>query len=538
MTDSVHPDQLEERPVLVVDYGAQYAQLIARRVREAGIYSEIVPHSMSTEKMLAKNPAAIVLSGGPSSVYADGAPRGDRALFEAGVPVFGICYGFQVMAQTLGGTVAQTGSREYGATDATLCAVDSSFLTGTPQTQNVWMSHGDSVTEAPAGFEVLAQTPGASVAAFVDEHRKLGGVQWHPEVKHSDYGQVALENFLYNIAGLKPTWSTANIIEEQVAKIREQVGEDRVICALSGGVDSSVAAALVHKAVGDQLTCFFIDHGLLRAGEREQVEQDYAASMGIRVITIDESERFLTALAGVSDPEQKRKIIGREFIRSFEQAERIGLRQVDYKAIRALPAPEQELVRRAVEESASRDEVLGLLQELAARSAQKEQELQAQVRQEQQERAATEQRLSVVRQQKEQAEERAALIATLPPDEKLQRLRQEAAALAAQVEGLVLGNLRQALLALSQAHAGSDGAAGSAAFMAGLLAQVQAPLDALRAEFDLPDVAGANAADGDAVWMPPAEVLAALGAGGDERSIVDIGAGGGADGNAPVSFQA
>ena len=165
MTDSVHPDQLEERPVLVVDYGAQYAQLIARRVREAGIYSEIVPHSMSTEKMLAKNPAAIVLSGGPSSVYADGAPRGDRALFEAGVPVFGICYGFQVMAQTLGGTVAQTGSREYGATDATLCAVDSSFLTGTPQTQNVWMSHGDSVTEAPAGFEVLAQTPGASWAA-------------------------------------------------------------------------------------------------------------------------------------------------------------------------------------------------------------------------------------------------------------------------------------------------------------------------------------------------------------------------------------
>lgn len=230
-----------------------------------------------------------------------------------------------------------------------------------------------------------------------------------------------------------------------------------------------------------------------------------------------------------------RNLIGQQ---AFEQAERIGLRQVDYKAIRALPAPEQELVRRAVEESASRDEVLGLLQELAARSAQKEQELRAQVRQEQQERAATEQRLSVVRQQKEQAEERAALIATLPPDEKLQRLRQEAAALAAQAEGLVLGNLRQALLALSQAHAGSDGAAGSAAFMAGLLAQVQAPLDALRAEFDLPDVAGANAADGDAVWMPPAEVLAALGAGGDERSIVDIGAGGGADGNAPVSFQA
>ena len=232
MTNSVNLDQLEERPVLVVDYGAQYAQLIARRVREAGIYSEIVPHSMSTEKMLAKNPAAIVLSGGPSSVYADGAPKGDKALFESGVPIFGICYGFQVMAQTLGGTVAQTGLREYGATDAVVCAENSSFLTGTPTTQNVWMSHGDSVTEAPEGFEVLAKTPGASVAAFVDESRKLGGVQWHPEVKHSDYGQVALENFLYNVAGLKPTWSTGNIIEEQVAKIREQVGSDRVIRAL------------------------------------------------------------------------------------------------------------------------------------------------------------------------------------------------------------------------------------------------------------------------------------------------------------------
>ena len=234
-----------------------------------------------------------------------------------------------------------------------------------------------------------------------------------------------------------------------------------------------------------------------------------------------------------------RNLIGQQ---AFEQAERIGLRQVDYKAIRALPAPEQELVRRAVEESASRDEVLGLLQELAARSAQKEQELRAQVRQEQQERAATEQRLSVVRQQKEQAEEKAALIAALPPDEKLQQLRQEAAALAAQAEGLVLGSLRQALLAL-EAHVGCDGESvtGSAAFMAGLLAQVQAQLDALRAEFDLPDAADADA-DADAAWMPPAEVLAALGAGGDGRSIIDMGTDGGvdgdADGDAPVSFQA
>jgi len=246
----VNLDQLEERPVLVVDYGAQYAQLIARRVREAGIYSEIVPHSMSTEKMLAKNPAAIVLSGGPSSVYADGAPKGDKALFEAGVPIFGICYGFQVMAQTLGGTVAQTGLREYGATDAVVCAENSSFLTGTPTTQNVWMSHGDSVTEAPEGFEVLAKTPGASVAAFVDESRKLGGVQWHPEVKHSDYGQVALENFLYLGAGLEPVWTPESIIATQIEAIRAQVGDAQVICGLSGGVGSAPSDGTGKFAVG------------------------------------------------------------------------------------------------------------------------------------------------------------------------------------------------------------------------------------------------------------------------------------------------
>ncbi|MEX3609439.1 glutamine-hydrolyzing GMP synthase [Rothia sp. LK2588] len=322
MTTESSVTELEERPVLVIDYGAQYAQLIARRVREAGVYSEIVPHTMPTEKILAKDPAAIVLSGGPASVYAEGAPAGDPALFNSGVPIFGICYGFQLMTQTLGGTVAHTGRREYGATEATVCAGDSSFLNDTPKLQNVWMSHGDSVSQAPEGFKVLATTPGADVAAMVDEKRRLGGVQWHPEVKHSDHGQAALENFLYNIAGLKKTWSTSNIIEEHVAKIREQVGDDRVICALSGGVDSSVAAALVHKAVGDQLTCFFIDHGLLRKDEREQVENDYASTMGIKVVTIDESERFLAALAGTTDPETKRKAIGREFIRSFEAAQR------------------------------------------------------------------------------------------------------------------------------------------------------------------------------------------------------------------------
>ncbi|WP_193554664.1 glutamine-hydrolyzing GMP synthase [Rothia halotolerans] len=324
VTHTVDPvsAELEERPVLVVDFGAQYAQLIARRVREANVYSEIVPHSMPVEKMMARNPAAFVLTGGPSSVYEEGAPSLDPALLETGVPVFGICYGFQSMAQALGGTVARTGLREYGATDATLADGGASFLSGTPVMQNVWMSHGDSVTEAPAGFEVLATTERTPVAAFVNEERKLGGVQWHPEVRHSSFGQQALESFLFNVAGLEQTWTTGNVIEEQVERIREQVGDAQVICALSGGVDSSVAAALVHEAVGDQLTCFFIDHGLLREGEREQVERDYAETMGIRVVTIDESERFLGALAGLTDPELKRKAIGREFIRSFEDAQR------------------------------------------------------------------------------------------------------------------------------------------------------------------------------------------------------------------------
>lgn len=308
-------------PVLVVDFGAQYAQLIARRVREAHIYSEIVPHTMSAQRMLAKNPAAIILSGGPSSVYAEGAPHLDAEIFDSGVPVLGICYGFQVMAQELGGSVGRTGTREYGHTNADVVA-GSCLFEGTPQDQVVWMSHGDAVQAAPAGFTVTAHTSETPVAAFEDPARRLYGLQWHPEVKHSEFGQKALENFLYTAAGLEPTWTAGSIIDEQVSKIREQVGDAQVICALSGGVDSSVAAALVHRAIGDQLTCFFIDHGLLRAGEREQVEQDYAAGMGIRMFTIDESERFLTALAGVSEPEAKRKIIGREFIRSFEAAQR------------------------------------------------------------------------------------------------------------------------------------------------------------------------------------------------------------------------
>ncbi|WP_421743598.1 glutamine-hydrolyzing GMP synthase [Cellulomonas sp.] len=309
------------RPVLVVDFGAQYAQLIARRVREANVYSEIVPHTASVADLLAKDPAAIILSGGPSSVYAAGAPFVDPALFEAGVPVLGICYGFQAMAAALGGTVAQTGQREYGGTAVEVTSAGT-VLSGSPDSQTVWMSHGDAVHAAPEGFEVLATSAGSPVAAFEDRARRLYGVQWHPEVKHSPLGQKALENFLYEGAGLAPDWNAGNVVAEQVEKIRAQVGDARVICGLSGGVDSSVAAALVQKAVGSQLTCVFVDHGLLRSGEAEQVEKDFVAATGVQLKVVDARERFLHALAGHTDPETKRKIIGREFIRVFEQAAR------------------------------------------------------------------------------------------------------------------------------------------------------------------------------------------------------------------------
>ncbi len=314
-------------PVLVVDFGAQYAQLIARRVREASVYSEIVPHTMPVEAMLAKRPAAIILSGGPSSVYEEGAPSIDPAIFDAGVPVLGICYGFQTMARALGGAVGRTGTREYGRTPATV-APESCLFAGTPVEQAVWMSHGDAVQAAPDGFTVTASTAETPVAAFEDRGRRLFGLQWHPEVLHSEHGQAALANFLHVGAGLPGAWTAGSIIDEQVEAIRAQVGDAHVICGLSGGVDSSVAAALVHRAVGDQLTCIFVDHGLLRAGEREQVERDYAEGMGIRVITVDETDRFLTALAGVTEPEAKRKIIGREFIRSFEAAQRRVVEEV------------------------------------------------------------------------------------------------------------------------------------------------------------------------------------------------------------------
>ncbi|HEY5136151.1 MAG TPA: glutamine-hydrolyzing GMP synthase [Candidatus Nanopelagicales bacterium] len=310
------------RPVLVVDFGAQYAQLIARRVREAHVYSEIVPSTMPVAEMLAKDPAAVILSGGPSSVYAEGAPQVDPALFTTGVPTFGICYGFQAMAAALGGEVRRTGLSEFGRTDLRVTDPLSALFHGTPHDQSVWMSHGDAVQSAPDGFRVVAVTDGAPVAAFEDRTRRLAGVQFHPEVLHSEHGQRVLEHFLHDIAGIEPTWTSASVIDEQVESIRAQVGDKLVICGLSGGVDSAVAAALVHRAVGDNLTCVFVDHGLLRKGEREQVETDYVAATGIRLKVVDASDRFLDELDGVTDPEEKRKIIGRLFIRVFEDAAR------------------------------------------------------------------------------------------------------------------------------------------------------------------------------------------------------------------------
>ena len=305
--------------VLVVDFGAQYAQLIARRVREAKVYSEIVPHTTPVAEMLARRPKAVVLSGGPSSVYEEGAPSLDGALFEGGVPVFGMCYGFQIMAQSLGGTVSPTGAREYGRTPVSVVEAGT-LLAGVPEHHNVWMSHGDSVTAAPEGFTLLASTLGTPVAAFEDVARGYAGVQWHPEVLHTEHGQQVLEHFLIDIAGCRPTWTMLNIVDEQVERIREQIGEGRAICALSGGVDSAVAAAIVQRAIGDRLTCVYVDHGMMRLGETEQVRTDFEAVFD-SLDVVDASDQFLGALEGIHDPEEKRKIIGREFIRVFEAAE-------------------------------------------------------------------------------------------------------------------------------------------------------------------------------------------------------------------------
>src|SRR3954447_7464589 len=318
-----HPDH---DLVLVVDFGAQYAQLIARRVREARVYSEIVPHTMPVAEILARNPKAIVLSGGPSSVYEAGAPAIENGLFTAGTPVFGMCYGFQLMAQGLGGEVAHTGIREYGRTPVTV-GEPGTLLADVPISHNVWMSHGDSVSRAPEGFRVLASTAGTPVAAFEDVGRGLAGVQWHPEVLHSEHGQQVLEHFLHDIAGCRQTWTMLNIVEEQVAAIREQIGDARAICALSGGVDSAVAAAIVQRAIGDRLTCVYVDHGMMRLGETEQVRTDFEAVFDTLDV-VDAGDQFLGALEGIHDPEEKRKIIGREFIRVFEAAEERAFKDV------------------------------------------------------------------------------------------------------------------------------------------------------------------------------------------------------------------
>jgi GMP synthase (glutamine-hydrolysing) len=306
--------------VLVVDFGAQYAQLIARRVREARVYSEVIPHTASVDEIKARNPRAIVLSGGPASVYADGAPRLDPAIFALDVPVFGICYGFQAMAEALGGTVARTGTSEYGRTE--LKVIGGQLHSGLSDIQSVWMSHGDAVTAAPDGFDVVGTSSGAPVAAFENRRRRLAGVQYHPEVMHTPHGQQVLSRFLHEFAGIDATWTPANIADALVEQVRAQIGTGRAICGLSGGVDSAVAAALVQRAIGDRLTCVFVDHGLLRAGERAQVQRDFVAATGANLVTVDVADRFLEALAGVANPEGKRKIIGREFIRAFEGAVR------------------------------------------------------------------------------------------------------------------------------------------------------------------------------------------------------------------------
>jgi len=307
--------------VLVVDFGAQYAQLIARRVREAHVFSEIVPSTISADEVRARQPQAIILSGGPKSVYETPAPSLDPQIYELGIPVLGICYGAQLMAQQLGGTVAATGGGEYGRTTLTRSGT-SALLDAVPNETHVWMSHGDAISVAPSGFEVTATTPLAPIAAMENVTRRLFAVQYHPEVAHCEFGQDIIERFLHQIAEIPATWTNTNIIDDQVARIREQVGGERVLCALSGGVDSAVAAAMVTRAIGQQLTCVFVDTGLMRSNEGEQIEQTFVRQFGVELIHIKAADRFFDALEGVTDPERKRKIIGELFIREFETVAR------------------------------------------------------------------------------------------------------------------------------------------------------------------------------------------------------------------------
>jgi GMP synthase (glutamine-hydrolysing) len=307
----------EQPAVFVLDFGAQYAQLIARRVREARVYSEIVPFDISAEEVAARKPAAIILSGGPASVYAEGAPHLDPGVLELGIPVLGFCYGIQEMALHLGGEIPRTDIGEYGFAELQVFGGGGQLLSDLPERSQCWMSHRDSVGTPPPGFLVTARTALTAVAAMEDPERKLYATQFHPEVAHTECGQQIIRTFLYDIAGIPPVWTMVNIIDETVARVREQVGADRVICGLSGGVDSSVVAALLHRAIGDQLTCVFVDHGMLRLNEAEQVVRTFRDQFHIDLVHVDAEERYLRLLAGVSDPEQKRRIIGEEFWQIF-----------------------------------------------------------------------------------------------------------------------------------------------------------------------------------------------------------------------------
>lgn len=309
--------------MLVLDLGGQYAQLIARRVRECRVYSELVRHDATPAEILRRNPVALILSGGPASVYADNAPRIDPGLFGLGIPTLGICYGAQLMAMELGGRVERTGASEFGKTALRIDA--GALFAGLPLEQTCWMSHRDTVTEPPAGARVTASSQSTPVAAFEAVERGLYGVQFHPEVVHTPHGQAVLENFLYDVAGAAPSWTAAAVIEEQVERIRAQVGAERVLCGLSGGVDSAVAALLVHRAIGEQLTCVFVDHGMLRKDEASQVVETFASHFHVPLVHVDAADRFLARLDGVTDPEEKRRRIGEEFIRVFEEeARRLG----------------------------------------------------------------------------------------------------------------------------------------------------------------------------------------------------------------------
>ena len=318
----------EPDTVIVLDFGSQYAQLIARRIRELHVYSELLPHDTPWEEIERRRPKAIVLSGGPASVYDEGAPQADPALWSGRIPVLGICYGLQLMALQLGGEVAPASRREYGPASVTLTADDGLF-TGIDREQPVWMSHGDSILRPPEGFHATAQTDSTPYAGLADPARRLYGIQFHPEVVHTPRGSEILRNFVVDIAGARPTWTSAEFIAQTVDDVRARVGDGRVICALSGGVDSAVAATLVHRAIGEQLTCIYVDHGLMRKRESELLRATFEQNLGMRLVMVDARERFLRRLAGVTDPEEKRRIIGDEFIRVFEEEAR-GLGEIDF----------------------------------------------------------------------------------------------------------------------------------------------------------------------------------------------------------------